>query len=147
MVTTALGANDPEVGTRVREDDEEYVFVYNTGNSEIGKNYGVTLSAVTGYSVTVSTTAGTDVAVGVCKHATIPTAAYGWVLTKGFSEFKATANSAVTVGDRLAVGADGTWSAVSTISNVSGTYLPIYGKVVTANTASGGTGTAFFSIF
>lgn len=147
MVTTALGPNDPEVGTVVREGDEEYIFVYNTGNSEIPPGYGATVSAVTGYSVSVSTTAGVDIPVGVCKHATLTTGAYGFLLKRGFSAFKAPANSAVTVADRLALGADGVWSAVPTVSNVSNTYNSIYGKVVQANTASAGTGTAFFSIF
>jgi len=144
MVTATLGTNDPEVGTVRREGDEEYLFVYNTGsNAQISPGYVATVSAVTGYSVTVSTTTMIDHPVGVCKHATITTGAYGWLLRYGFGTAKMPANSGCAAGQLLTVGADGV-SAVKSIS----TDAPgiVYGKVMEA-TGSAGVATAFFKFF
>lgn len=146
MVTATLGTNDPEVGTIRRDGDEEYVFVYNDGGSQISKGFGATVSAVTGYSVTVSTTTAIDVAIGVCVHATLTTGTYGWLLKRGFCNFKATPDSGVSAGARMYLGADGVWAQPSSSSNISNTGNSIYGKCVVA-TASAGTGVAFFQIY
>lgn len=146
MVTATLGPNDPEVGTVVREDDEEYIFVYNAGNSQISVGYGAVVSAVTGYSVTVSSLTGIDFPIGVCKHATLTTGTYGWLMKKGFSNFKATPDSGTTAGDRLVLGADGVWGAASVASNVSNTGGNVFGKAM-ITTVSAGTGVGYFSIY
>ena len=139
MVTASLGANDPEVGTVRRVGDEEYVFVYNAGNSQVSVGYGATVSAVTGYSVSVSSVAS-DFAIGVCVHATLTTGTYGWLMKKGFGNFKAAADSSVAAGAGLILGADGVWASPSATSG------PVFGKCMIA-TASAGTGVGYFSIF
>lgn len=148
MVTATLGVNDPEIGTVIEEGDEKYIFVYNAGNSQISVGYGATVSATTNYSVTVSSITQTDMLIGVCKHATLTTGAYGWLLTRGFSNFKTVANSSVAAGDPLFLGADGVFGSEITsggtgvIRNLGGAV----GKVMTA-TGSAGTGAAFFKVF
>jgi hypothetical protein len=146
MVTATPGVNDPEVGTVARSGDEEFIFVYNDGASDISKGYGATLSGVTGYSVTVSSTTSVDIAIGVCVHATLTTGTYGWLMKKGFCNFKATPDSVVSAGARLILGDNGVWGQASTASNVSNTGNGIYGKCVAA-TGSAGTGVGYFSIY
>lgn len=136
MVTATLGTHDPEVGTVVREGDEEYIFVYNAGNSQISVGNGAVVSAVTGYSVTVSSITHTDVPVGVCKHATLTTGTYGWLLRKGFGP--AVAGSSLVAGDLVCLGVDGKWVAKLATTAYSQVVMPaVYGKcMVSAATGS-----------
>jgi hypothetical protein len=144
MVTLTLGANDPEVGTTVREGDEEYIFVYNNGNSQISKGQLAVCTAVTGYSVTVSSITHIDVPIGVCKHATMATSTYGWLLRKGFGPMQA--GSAVAAGDMLTVGADGVWQSKLLTTAYSQVVMPaVFGKCMVA-AASSAVGDAYYSI-
>lgn len=135
--TTSLGANDPEVGTEIREGDETYRFVYNAGNSEIPPSYGAVMSAVSGYSVTISSVAG-DLLAGVCRNATIATGAYGWLVTKGFTDVALAANYSAAAGGTLAMAADGEF-------DVASGAVPIVGKAMAA-VASGASGAAYISV-
>ena len=144
MVTATLGINDPEVGAVRRDGDEEYIFVYNAGNSQINPGYGAIVSAVTGYSVTLSSVSGNgDFPIGICRHATLTTGTYGWLMKKGFTNFKATADSAAVAGNQLVMGDDGVWGT-KTIS--TGYIGNTFGKVMIA-TASAGTGVGYFAIY
>lgn len=143
MVTATLGANDPEVGTTRRVGDEDYIFVYNTGSSTIGVGYAATISGVTGYSVTVSTTTSVDFAVGVCKHVAIPTGSYGWLMTKGFAKVVMEADNSAAAGQLLAIAADGEFALKS---NSTGYPTRAVGKTTEA-IASGGSGVAYITVF
>lgn len=143
QVTATLGANDPEVGTRLRSGDEEYIFVYNAANSQILPGDVCVVSAVSGYSVTVSSTTAVDLAVGVCKHATLTTGTYGWLMTKGFGQVNMHADNSVAAGGMLVCGDLGKFFN-KTIS--TGVPTPIIGKAMAA-IASGASGTAFLNIF
>lgn len=147
MVTATPGSNDPEVGTVITEGDEEYIFVYNTGNSQISVGQGAVVSAVTGYSVTVSSTSQVDLPVGVVKHSTLTTGTYGFLLTKGFGKYAVTANGPiVAAGDGLTLGADGYWATKLVTTAYSQSVMPsIFGKAVVA-TASAGVGEAYFRV-
>jgi hypothetical protein len=142
MVTATLGPNDPKVGDRTRSGDEDYLFVYNAGGSTLGASYGATVSAVTGYSVTVSTTTSVDFIVGVCKHADIPSGSYGWIVTKGFAQVEMGANNSAAAGGMIGPGTDGAFGTiVSGIANYGNTV----GKAMEA-IASGASGAAFICI-
>lgn len=142
MVTTSLGANDPEVGTRKTFGDEEYIFVYNTGaDAQINPGNGAVVSAVTGYSVTVSSTTSADFLIGVCKNATITTGAYGWLVCKGFTSVEMGADYSAAAGSLLEVADDGTFDIVS---NTTGNLGPV-GKAMEA-IASGASGQAYISL-
>jgi hypothetical protein len=119
QVTASLGSKDPKVGTRIQEGDEEYIFVYNTGaNAQINPGHCAVLSGVTGYSVTVSSVSA-DLAVGICKHATITTGAYGWLMTRGFAPVEMGANYSCATGALLEIGVDGVFDVKSnTTGNV-----------------------------
>jgi hypothetical protein len=131
-----------EVGTMVEDGDEKYMYVYNTGNSQISPGYGATVSGVTGYSVTVSSVTAADFFVGVCKHATLTTGTYGWLLVRGFGPAQMGANDSCTTGAILTVGVDGTFALKS---QSTGHQSPVVGKAV-AGAASATSAYAFIRI-
>lgn len=147
MVTATLGKNDPEVGTVTREDDEEYIFVYNGGGSTIPVGQGATVTATTGYTVTVSSVANVDMFVGVCKHTAIPTLNYGWLMTKGFAPMAASAAVAIQPGDLVVAGTNGFFvNAVQTFTTfTSQTVLqaPVFGKCVASAASASTTGALY----
>lgn len=143
MVTASLGTNDPEVGTETRVGDETYVFVYNAGNSEIPPTYGCVMSAVSGYSVTISSTTSVDFLAGVVKHATLTTATYGWICKRGFVQVEMEADNSAAAGQLLALAADGEFALKS---NSTGYPTPAVGKTMEA-IASAGSGTAFITCY
>lgn len=143
MVTATLGVNDPEVGMKYRLGDEEYIFVYNNGTSQISVGRFAVVTAVTGYSVTVSSITQVDKPIGVCKNATITTGTYGFLLTSGFGPCKAVADSGLAAGDLLCPGVDGAWSNKTVSTGNAGNE---YGKVMFA-TGSAGIGDAFYKIY
>ena len=143
MVTATLGTNDPEVGTVYRHGDEEYLFVYNAGNSQISPGLGATVSAVSGYSVTVSSTTDVDLLVGVCKHATLTTGTYGWLVTKGFTQIQMGADASMAAGGLVGLGVDGKFAPKSLSTGVP---APACGKAMAA-IASGASGTAYIRAF
>lgn len=145
-VTGTPGPNDPEVGTVVYDGDERYIYVYNNGNSQISVGEGAIVTAVTGYSVTVSSITHVDFPIGVCKHATLTTNTYGYLLQRGFGPCKTAADVSAATGQPLCLGADGRWVLQATTTAYSQVQAPrVYGKVVlTADSAA--TGWAYFAM-
>jgi len=143
MVTSTLGPNDPELGERRTVGNGEYVFVYNAGNTSIATGDICTISGVSGYSVTKSTTTGVDFAVGVCYHESFTSAQYGWLLTRGFGKVNMHADNSVAAGGLLVCGDLG--KAFNQTVSTGIPSRPI-GKAVSA-IASGGSGTAFLSVW
>lgn len=143
MVTASLGTNDPEPGYRMTDGDEDYVFVYNAGSEQIQPSYGAVMTAVSGYSVTLSSTTSVDFLIGVCKHATITTGAYGWLLTRGFVEVEMEADNSAAAGELLALAEAGEFALKS---NSTGYPTPAVGKTMEA-IASAGSGTAWINVY
>jgi hypothetical protein len=143
FVTNSLGPNDPKVGDVARVDDESYVFCYNAGNSAIKVGDGVIVSAVSGYSVTLSSTTCVDMLVGIVKHATISTGYYGYVCTRGWSQVNMGADFSCAAGAGLILAADGKFTAKTTST---GYVAPVQVKAMEA-IASGASGTAYISIW
>lgn len=110
FTTSSLGANDPKVGDLCHHGNEMYRFVYNAGNSQISTGQGAILSAVSGYSVTVSSTTSVDLLVGICKHATIATGYYGFLVVQGFTNVVMSANTGSARGSILILAADGNFT-------------------------------------
>lgn len=141
--TATLGINDPELGTRTVVDENEYIFVHNAGNSQVGPGYGVTMSGVTGYSVTVSSITAADAGLGVRLHSTLLTAYYGWVCTKGIGAVNMSANESCVTGQILVLGVDGGFGLKS-----NSTDFRTVGMVkAMISIASAASGSAFFSLF
>lgn len=138
---TATPTVDP--GTVRREGDEQYVYVYNAGNSQIPPSYGVVMSLVTGYSVTLSSTTSVDLCFGLVKHATLTTGTYGWVMTRGFAPIEMQANNSAAAGQLVCLAADGEFALKS---NSTGYPSPAVGKTMEA-IASGASGQAYITIW
>jgi hypothetical protein len=140
--TATLGVNDPELGSRCSVDELDYLFVYNNGGEQVLVGQPVTISGVTGYSVTVSCTTLADLAMGVRQHSTMGTATYGWVATRGIGTVEMSTNESCVTGEILAVGAEGFGLA----SNSTDFQTPTVAKAL-ESIASAGSGVAFFSVF
>lgn len=146
MVTATLGSSDPEIGTRATDSGNDYLFVYNDGTTQISVGNGAVLAAgATGYSCTVTSVAGQS-PLGVCYHATLTTATYGWLLTRGFGKATIAASTLATAGEILQLVAAGLWTHKSYVTAPLGATGPDSGKVVTATT-SGGICSAYFVIY
>jgi hypothetical protein len=145
QVTATLGPNDPAVGTRTTVGGNEYRFVYNDSTASMPVGYGCVLtSGASGYSVSVSSTTSADLCVGVVKHAAITTAAYGWVLTKGFGTVQMLGSSgSVGAYGLIELGAGGLFAPVS---NTTGNKAPPVGQAQAA-IVTGASGNAYISVF
>jgi len=141
-ITNSLGANDPELGDRTTDGGKEYVFVYNTGSSTANVGHCCIVSAVSNYSVTVSSVTNTDQAIGVVVHSGLATGEYGWLLTRGFAEVEMSPDNSAAVAQMLNLGPDGGFAQVS---NTTGQASPYFAKAMEAM-ASGASGTAYVSI-
>ena len=132
-----------QLGDRQFHLGNEYVYVYNAGNSAISPGFGLTCSAVTGYSVTISSTSGVDLCAGYVKNATAATADYFWALVAGFATVEADADTGLAAADQVVLGADG----VSTrVTGATGYKAAPHGRMMTA-TASAGSSIALVRCF
>lgn len=132
-----------EVGKVRQEGDEHYIYVFNAGNSQANPGNGMVASAVSGYSLTISSVTSVDFCMGHVKHATLTTAAYGWLLTKGFGQGDMHDDQSCAAGALVILAADGKLTN-KTIS--TGFVAPAHGKAMAA-IASGASGTFFFKCF
>lgn len=144
MVTATLGANDPEIGSRVVEGGKEYCFIYNAGNSQISVGQGCVLNtAATSYSMTVTSVVETDTLFGVCHHATITTGAYGWVVTKGICNIAASAAVAISPPNALILGANGFFTNIITSGAQTTPYAKVVGKCISSAASASTVGTGY----
>lgn len=146
-VSSVTATNSVDLGSRVDVAGASYVYVYNAGNSQISVGQGAVLSGVSGYSVTVSSNTGAsaaalgDMFVGVCKHATLTTATYGWLMTRGFGSVKAHPSTGLAAGQLLVSGSDGVWAPATFGTNTGG----LVQAKCTVATASAGVGEAYIN--
>ena len=116
---------------------EEYLYVYNAGAQQISVGNFAVLSANSGFSVTISSITGYDLPIGFCKHATITTGAYGWLLTRGFTKALMTSNQSASTSDILFPGTQGTVGVLGqAVSSITGQIFQPIGYVV-SGAASG----------
>lgn len=142
--TSALGANDGELGTRRWEQGREYVLVYNDCNSNMAVGQGIVLqSSVSGYSCTISSVTSADCVVGIVRHQTISTGYYGWAVTKGITYVKMMSTVSAAAGELLEIGANGLFYKAS---NTTGNIAPAVGKAI-EGIASNATGLAYVSCY
>jgi hypothetical protein len=126
--------NTVELGTIREQGGDVYKYMYNNGNSQINPGQCVTITALTGYSVTVSTTTSISPVFGVVKHATMTTGTYGWVLTQGQAPLRAETNTGLAVADPVVAGTDGVNSRKT---GATGYFFQEH-AVITQATASAG---------
>ena len=112
-VSAVTATNSVELGSRrVDANGYEYVYCYNAGNSEVSPGFGViVVTGLSGFSCTLtSVAAGKHDFIGVVRHATLSTAKYGWIMTKGYHTVESGADSTLTGVQYLALKADGTFN-------------------------------------
>lgn len=124
-----------ELGTERVVAGETYRLVYNCGGSTAsqGKAMSRPASAAAGlYSGSASSASG-DMILGFVKHVDIPTAEYGWVLTKGLVTVAVASSASDQSAGAKAIGANG---AIATL----GAGYAVIGELTTA-IVSGNSGT------
>ena len=114
-----------DIGTVRWEGQNEYVYVYNAGGSDIPPGYGCCLTGVTGHSVTISSVSNITPCLGVVQNATLVTASYGWVLKRGFMNLEASTISAFASGQNLQLGINGVFSDALTNAGAEGRGLAV----------------------
>jgi len=107
-VSNVTATPSVDVGARRTEGNNEYLYVYNAGNSQISPGFLAIVSGVSGYSVSVSSVSSVDMAIGHVRNATLTTGTYGWIVTHGFVQGVMSANESCTAGSVLMPAADGT---------------------------------------
>ena len=109
-VSAVTATPSVELGRKRTDGANEYIYVYNTGDQMINPTYGAVLnSAVSNYSVSVSSVCQSSRYLGVVKHSTIPTGQYGWLLTRGFTQVEMGATESAAAGGPLAAAINGTF--------------------------------------
>lgn len=146
MVTATLGPNDPELGTVRWQGNEAYILVYNGSATDIAPGLAATVTGVSGYTVTVSTVTDIDIPVGVCKHATLTSSTYGWLMIRGFAPIQASAAIAISPPNRVICGTNGFFTNVIASVATTSPYGVVVGKCVASAASASTTGMAYFSL-
>lgn len=144
-VTTTRSSKDPEVGQRKTFDNNEYLFVYNDCNSQINPGYAVIpQSGMSTASVTLTSVTNSGKVMGIVKNSTLPTASYGWVITRGTVavEMNGTSGTVAVNGD-IGIGALGVCTPVTI---ATGIFSPAFGQALAA-IVSGASGQAYVGIY
>ncbi len=143
-VVTALTGNSPNVGDYIRDPstNADYVFAYNTGNSEIPPAVGVVLAeTASGASVTLTSVTGVTPAFGVCQHATVPTGGYAWFMRRGFGKVTMQANSGCSSGKPLVLADNGKIAEKATSTGIVANVMAYSLSAI----ASGASGSAYIN--
>lgn len=131
-VSNVTATPSVEIGARRVFNGEEYVYFCNAMASAATQGIAMTISGLSGYSLTRSSLAGADIAVCFVKHADVPAASYAWGLTRGLVQ--AHFSSTMTTGVLVSIGLDG---IVQTYTTATSFDPGILGKVISAATANG----------
>lgn len=125
----------------------QYVYVFNAGTQQISQGqFAVPGTNCSGYSVTASSTTFVDLSLGIARNATITTAAYGWLMYRGFSGFSTDVNASFTTGQAIMLGLNGNLQPATTVAGSFAT-APIVGKTIqTVNTGVTFVNAAFFNL-
>lgn len=133
-VSNVTLTNSVQLGTRRTVNAVDYIYVYNNGGFQISQgqmgNIG-TASMNSGFSVTVTNAAshvGCWQVVGVAYNATIATAQYGWLATRGLIQgVPDTGAISANSGDLLTVGVDGGFVSFATTAGTGITFAFVLG--------------------
>jgi len=133
-VSAVTNTPSVELGTVRYDGEDKYIYCYNASNSVIEQGACVTLSGVTGYSVTCSLVTDVGNIFGAVKNVSMDTGDYGWILKKGFTVLLAS-NTSITPG-ALATPDDGLNGRISLFTLSSG-QLPLDIQVVQTLSTTG----------
>ena len=143
-VSAVTASPSVDLGIRRVVDGNEYIYCFNAGNVQISQGMpGLINSANSNFSVSASNAvsqSGWHKFVGVCHNATLTTATYGWLMSKGVAIVALDASAvSMNSGDLLALGVDGGFvAAVGT----SATAVPVGFAIASIVTTVGATNKA-----
>ncbi len=141
-VSSVTATPSVQLGARKVVNGEEYVYFYNSTGSAATQGAAMTISSLSGYSLTRSTTAGADIVVCFVKHADVPAGSYAWGLVRGLvSPLNV---SAICAGVIIMVSSDG---KVATAATVTSFEPGLLGKMVGSSVSSTGGGLAYVKCF
>jgi hypothetical protein len=146
-VSAVTATNTVELGAQRRHGGVEYRYVYNNGTTAVSPGYAVVISALSGWSVTISSVTEVSPPVGVVVHATMTTNTYGWVATKGIVGVEADVDQGITSGQKLYLGPDGVHVPVTGTTAFSQTSIPYIHGYALGTTASAGSVPAMINCF
>lgn len=119
---------------------EYYEYVY--AGKEIPVGYGAVYSGTSGKTVVATGSVSGEMCAGWCKHATISSGSYGWLLKKGVVDAKnGRASTAPVINEVAYMGADGAFVTDTMVATSAIQVGPPVGKILSAG-ASGGTGSS-----
>lgn len=98
-----------KIGSRAEDDaGNEYIYVYNAGSEIWPGRCAYLKTNSSSYTISdTNTAAGVGVFAGAVHHATIPTAYYGWIMTRGLAAVSPDTNAvSFNVDEYLTVGVD-----------------------------------------
>jgi len=118
------------LGTRRFHNNEEYIYCYNNTGSSVTQGALMVASALSGYSLTRSSTAAADFPLCAVKNADVAAGSYFWGLVRGtYNALSAT----VAAGALIGPGADG---AIQTALVGSFPTGPVIGKCLIVGSGS-----------
>lgn len=139
-VSAVTASNSVELGTFRFDGGDIYQYVYNGGGQSAGVGMGLVLSAVSGYTVTVSSVTGVHNLFGVVKNESFTTNTYGWALTRGFTALEMGADNSGIVGLQVILGTDGVFTNKTCATGFTNAAC---GFITQRATASGGSSFGF----
>lgn len=144
-ISAVTATNSVELGSVRFWDGEYYEYVYAVGLLAPGK--GAAYSGTSGNSVVATGIVSGEHCAGFCKHATIPTGSYGWLLKKGVVDaVNGRASTAPVINDLTYLGADGAFVTDVKVVTSAIDHGHVIGKVLSAG-ASGGTGSSLSLLY
>lgn len=148
-ISAVTATNSVELGSLRFHDGEWYEYVYSLG--QISPGFGSAYSGTSGNSVVATGIVSGEHCAGFCKHVTMTTGTYGWLLKKGVVDApNGRASTATVINDLAYLGAEG--KVITDVKVVTSAidHGHIIGKVLSAG-ASGGTGASltlmYISVF
>jgi len=140
-VSAVTATPSVQLGTERWEGGRKYIYMYNKSTSTASTKFGVVYSASSGYSMTISSVVGEQLA-GVVVNADIPTVNYGWVCVKGHVAVTSDTATAPVAGGKLICGDLG----YMTMPSGGTSWTGMVAGVVTAGTAATATFAAFINV-
>lgn len=140
-VSNVTTTNSVELGTIRMYAGEYYEYVYALQTISMG--VGCAYSGTSGHSVIATGVVSGEHCAGVCKHESITSGKYGWILKKGVVDMRnAKAGSVPVLTESAYLGSDGGFICERTTITNAVAHGHVIGKVLSAG-ASGDTGASY----
>lgn len=124
-----------QLGERLIYKGEEYVFVHNAGATDASVGMAMVMTALSGYSLTISSLSASDFPMCVVKHATIVAGGFGWGIVRGITSLRS--ESTMPTGAWATLGDDGISKTYVISANTDTVKGAAFAKILSSGTGSG----------